>query len=82
MNELLTNLDKVHTTEMGIERIKRNLSLDTDDVVEWCKDKIKSSSADIRRNGKNSECNRNSYLTNAEIYVRAITGGYKWQFQI
>ena len=32
---LLSNIDKVHTTEMGIDRIKKNLRLDTDDVVEW-----------------------------------------------
>ncbi len=31
-NELLRNLDKLHTTELGVERIKRNLSLDTSDV--------------------------------------------------
>ncbi len=30
---LLTNIDKVHTTLLGIERIKRNLKLDIDDVV-------------------------------------------------
>ena len=32
-DELLKNLDKLHTTELGVERIKRNLFLDTDDVV-------------------------------------------------
>lgn len=51
--ELLNHLDKVHTTEMGVERIKRNLFLDTEDVVEWCKNKIASSGANITRNGKN-----------------------------
>jgi len=30
---LLNNLDKLHTTSMGIERIKRNLCLNTTDVV-------------------------------------------------
>ena len=39
-DELLKNLDKLHTTELGVERIKRNLFLDTDDVVVWCKAKI------------------------------------------
>lgn len=52
-NELLNNLDKLHTTELGIVRVKRNLSLDTDDVVGWCKDKISSDNAVITRNGKN-----------------------------
>lgn len=51
--ELLKYLDKLHTTELGVLRIKRNLSLDTDDVVEWCKDKISSVHAIITRRGKN-----------------------------
>ena len=37
---LLNNIDKVHTTEMGIDRIKKNLKLDTNDVVEYCKNKV------------------------------------------
>ena len=72
MNELLANLDKVHTTEMGIERIKRNLSLDTDDVVEWCKDKIKSSSADITRNGKNWYVNVDDCIITVNAYSYTI----------
>jgi hypothetical protein len=52
-NELLNNLAKIHTTELGIVRIKRNLSLDIDDVVEWCKNKIISKNASITRKGKN-----------------------------
>lgn len=51
--DLLNHLDQLHTTELGIDRIKRNLSLDTDDVVEWCKDKINSTCAVITRKGKN-----------------------------
>lgn len=51
--ELLRNLDKLHTTELGEVRIKRNLSLDTDHVVDWCKAKIASADAVITRNGKN-----------------------------
>ena len=31
---LLDNIDKIHTTEMGVDRIKRNLKIDTADVVE------------------------------------------------
>ncbi len=52
-NILLDNLEKLHTTELGTVRIKRNLSLDTDDVVTWCRDKIKSPDAVITRKGKN-----------------------------
>jgi len=35
-NDLLSNLDKIHTTELGVLRLKRNLNLQTDDVVKWC----------------------------------------------
>lgn len=51
--DLLNHLDELHTTELGIARIKRNLSLDTDDVVAWCKDKINLPHAIITREGKN-----------------------------
>lgn len=52
-NDLILNLDKLHTTELGIVRIKRNLSLDVDDVVKWCSEKIQSPNAFITRRGKN-----------------------------
>lgn len=51
--ELLENLDRLHTTELGAVRIKRNLSLDTDDVVGWCRAKIQDPDAVITRRGKN-----------------------------
>ena len=51
--ELLNNLDKVHTTEMGVGRIKRNIEVDVDDIVAYCIDKIKQENAVIERKGKN-----------------------------
>lgn len=51
--ELLLHIEKIHTTELGVERIKRNLRLETDDAVTWCKGKIKSPEAVITRQGKN-----------------------------
>ena len=51
--ELLENLDKVHTTEMGVDRIKRNIEVDVDDIVTYCIDKIKQKNALIERRGKN-----------------------------
>ncbi len=50
---LLNNLDKIHTTKMGIDRIKKNLNLDLDDVVNYIVNKVKSSNALIERKGKN-----------------------------
>ena len=50
---LLNNLDKVHTTEMGVDRIKRNIEVDVDDIVKYSVDKIKQENAVIERKGKN-----------------------------
>ena len=50
---LLNNLNKVHTTEMGIDRIRKNLNLDTEDVVKWCINKIKDPNCEVIRKGKN-----------------------------
>lgn len=52
-NALFENIGRVHTTEMGVERIKKNLGLGTIDVVEWCRERILDKNARIERNGKN-----------------------------
>ena len=52
-SKLILNIDELHSTDLGIERIKRNLSLDVDDVVTWCREKIQSPNVFISRNGKN-----------------------------
>lgn len=53
---VLKNLEKVHTTKMGVERIKKNLGLNTDDVVNYCKKKILNDSSNIYKQGKNWYC--------------------------
>ena len=52
-NILIANIDRVHTTEMGVDRIRRNLGLGDIDVVVWCKEKILDANAVIERQGKN-----------------------------
>lgn len=53
---LLSNINKVHTTEMGIDRIKKNLKLNTNDVVEYCKNKVLDKRCNIHKQGKNWYC--------------------------
>lgn len=53
---LLNNIDKVHTSEMGIDRIKRNLKLETDEVILYCKNKILDKNCKIYKKGKNWYC--------------------------
>ena len=54
-NDLIENIDKLHTTPMGVDRIRRNLSLgdDVKDVVAFCRQKILAPTANISRQGKN-----------------------------
>jgi len=49
---LLSNADRIRITELGIERIKRNLGLDSIDILAWCISKTKCSDSIIRK-GKN-----------------------------
>ena len=62
MNDLLLNIDKIHTTEMGIIRIKNNLKLDISDVVEYCKELIRNKDSIIYQKGKNWYCKVNNIL--------------------
>lgn len=76
-NELRKNLDKLHTTELGIKRIKRNLSLDTDDVVGWCKTEINFPNAVIIRNGKNWYVNVDNCIITVNAYSYTIITAHK-----
>lgn len=49
----ILNLDKLHTTALGAERIKRNLSLNEADVVRWCREQINQPGSETVRKGKN-----------------------------
>lgn len=53
---LLSNINKIHTTKMGIDRIKKNLKIETNNVVEYCINKILDKSCNIYKKGKNWYC--------------------------
>ena len=55
-NLLLINIEKLHTTEMGLNRIKKNLKVSDIDVVEFCKNKILNPTCIIYKQGKNYYC--------------------------
>lgn len=55
-NTLFQNIDKIHTTEMGMKRIKTNLKLEYEDVVVYCKNKILKTNCHICKKGKNWYC--------------------------
>ncbi|MCI5877799.1 MAG: DUF3781 domain-containing protein [Lachnospiraceae bacterium] len=69
---LLSNVDKVHTSEMGINRLKKNLKLDKDDVVEYCKNKIKDKNCNIYKQGKNWYCEIGNIIITINSYSYTI----------
>lgn len=71
MDHLIEHTDKLHTTEMGAERIKRNCQIETDDVVQWSRVQILDEAAKIERIGKNWYVTVGSYkiTVNAHSYT-------------
>ena len=55
-NKLSLNLEKIHTTNQGLERIKKNINIDCIDVVEYLKSKINDKKSIIYKKGKNYYC--------------------------
>ena len=61
-NELLTNIDEIHTTELGVKRIKNNLGLDDDNVVEYCNEILKNEKSTGDNKGKNYDVYYNDII--------------------
>ena len=71
---LLENLAKVHTTPMGVQRIRNNLSLDNSisDVIDFCKKQIASPNCSIHRQGKNWYCEKDGMCITVNAYSYTI----------
>ena len=51
-NDLIENIKKIHSTELGIIRVKKNLELKTNDIIKYTKKIIKEAD-NINKKGKN-----------------------------
>lgn len=69
-NNLILNIDKLHTTDMGIKRIQRNLNIH-EDVLDYCKKKIINKNCLIKHIGKNYYCEIDNIIitVNATSYT-------------
>ena len=76
MNRLLDNLDKLHTTKMGVDRIKKNLGIDSD-VISYCKDKILNKNCNIYKEGKNWYCEIDNIKITVNSYSYTIITAHK-----
>lgn len=73
---LLNNIDKIHTTIMGVDRIKKNLDL-TGDVVNYCKIKILDKNCNIYKQGKNWYCEIDNIIITVNSYSYTIITAHK-----
>ena len=78
-NDLIENIEKLHTTTMGVERIRRNLELgdDVKDVVAFCRGKILDDKAEITRQGKNWYVKINGCIITVNAYSYTIITAHK-----
>lgn len=74
---LFNNIDKVHTTEMGIVRIKNNLKLNTNDVVNYCKNKVLDENCSIYKQGKNWYCEIDNIIITINAHRYTIITAHK-----
>ena len=58
---LIENIDKIHTTEMGVGRIQRNLGID-DEPVGYCISKLKKEDSVVTKEGKNYYVEVDDYI--------------------
>lgn len=74
--ELIKNLDKIHTTKLGAERIRKNIDLNIGDIAEWCRQKVLSAD-EIYRQGKNWYVNNNNCVITINAHSYTIITAHK-----
>lgn len=74
---LLSNIRKIHTTERGAERIRKNLYLNSEDVVEYCKNKILDKNCKIYNRGKNYYCEIDNIIITVNLHSYTIITAHK-----
>ncbi|MDE5764071.1 MAG: DUF3781 domain-containing protein [Ruminococcus sp.] len=77
MIDLIKNINKLHTTKMGAERIRKNLQIENDDVVQWCKVRILEKSTKIERIGKNWYAHTDNCRITINAYTYTIITAHK-----
>lgn len=65
---LYSNIDKIHTTVLGVHRINKNLKLNNVDVVSYIKEKIKDKNCNIYKKGKNYYCEVDNIIITINSY--------------
>jgi hypothetical protein len=74
----MIDIEKLHTTPMGIDRIQRNLGFDVEDVVTWCKEAVRKAVASaIEHHGKNWYVTGNGFVLTINAHSHTIITAHK-----
>lgn len=69
---LLKNIDKIHTTLLGNQRVIKNLNLNIFDVVCYCKEKLLDKDCNVYKRGKNFYCEIDNIVITINSYSYTI----------
>lgn len=78
LEEFLKNIDKIHTTQLGEIRIKKNLKLNDIDIIKFIKNLVTNEDTKISLKGKNCYLeNDNTIITINKYSYTIITAHLK-----
>ena len=73
---VISNIDKIHTTKLGEERIKKNLRLEDVNVIEYIKNKILDKECRVYKKGKNYYCEIDNIRITINSYNYCVITAY------
>ena len=74
MNDLLNNTDKIHTTKLGLERIKKNVNIDD---IEFIKKIVLKKDSFIYKKGKNYYCEIDNLIITINSYNYCVITAHR-----
>lgn len=75
--ELINNINKIHTTKLGVSRIKNNLKIEGIDAVSYCKDIVLNKDSIITKKGKNYYCELEDIIITINSYSYTIITAHR-----
>ena len=75
--ELLLNMDKIHTSYPGMDRISKNLNINRSDVIKYCKDIILNKESTVYKKGKNYYAELSDIKLTINSYTFTIITAHK-----
>lgn len=76
MKDLINNIDKIHTTDLGIERIKKNLEINNN-IIEYLKTIILDKESTISKKGKNYYVENKNIIITINSYSYTVITAHK-----